>query len=29
LPVEGGSVACHGIEEGRIPIEERSYEKAS
>src|SRR4029079_12452599 len=25
LPVETGEVACHGIEEGRIPIEERSY----
>jgi peptide/nickel transport system ATP-binding protein len=25
LPVEGGTVACHGIEEGRIPIEARSY----
>jgi peptide/nickel transport system ATP-binding protein len=25
LPIEGGEVACHGIEEGRIPIEERSY----
>jgi peptide/nickel transport system ATP-binding protein len=25
LPIEGGTVACHGIEEGRIPIEERSY----
>jgi peptide/nickel transport system ATP-binding protein len=29
LPIEGGTVACHGIEEGRIPVEERSYEKAS
>jgi peptide/nickel transport system ATP-binding protein len=29
LPIEGGTVACHGIEEGRIPIEERSYQKAS
>ncbi|MBS0525682.1 MAG: ATP-binding cassette domain-containing protein [Proteobacteria bacterium] len=29
LPIEGGSVACHGIEEGRIPVEERRYEKAS
>jgi peptide/nickel transport system ATP-binding protein len=29
LPIEGGAVACHGIEEGRIPIEERSYQKAS
>jgi peptide/nickel transport system ATP-binding protein len=29
LPIEGGTVACHGIDEGRIPIEERSYEKAS
>jgi peptide/nickel transport system ATP-binding protein len=26
LPIEGGEVACHGIEEGRIPIEKRSYE---
>ena len=25
LPIEGGTVACHGIEEGRIPIEDRSY----
>jgi peptide/nickel transport system ATP-binding protein len=25
IPVEGGAVACHGIEEGRIPVEERSY----
>jgi len=25
LPIEGGEVACHGIAEGRIPIEERSY----
>jgi peptide/nickel transport system ATP-binding protein len=29
LPIEGGEVACHGIEEGRIPIEQRSYQKAS
>jgi peptide/nickel transport system ATP-binding protein len=29
LPIEGGAVACHGIEEGRIPIEERSYAKSS
>ena len=29
LAIEGGSVACHGIEEGRIPIEDRSYQKAS
>ncbi|MBN9087684.1 MAG: ATP-binding cassette domain-containing protein [Reyranella sp.] len=29
LPIEGGEVACHGIEEGRIPIDERSYTKAS
>jgi peptide/nickel transport system ATP-binding protein len=29
LPIDGGTVACHGIEEGRIPLEERSYEKAS
>jgi peptide/nickel transport system ATP-binding protein len=25
LPVEGGEVACHAIEEKRIPIEDRSY----
>jgi peptide/nickel transport system ATP-binding protein len=25
LPIEGGTVACHGIEEGRIPIEDRVY----
>ncbi|HZQ00826.1 MAG TPA: oligopeptide/dipeptide ABC transporter ATP-binding protein [Reyranella sp.] len=25
LAIEGGSVACHGIEEGRVPIEDRSY----
>ena len=25
LPIEGGTVACHAIEEGRLPIEERSY----
>src|SRR5579883_813555 len=25
LPAEDGTVACHGIEEGRIPVEERSY----
>ncbi len=25
IAIEGGSVACHGIEEGRIPIEERTY----
>jgi peptide/nickel transport system ATP-binding protein len=25
LPIEGGAVACHAIEENRIPIEERSY----
>ncbi len=23
--IEGGTVACHGIEEGRIPVEERSF----
>lgn len=28
LPIEGGTVACHAIEEGRLPIEERSYEGA-
>ncbi|MBS0223312.1 MAG: ATP-binding cassette domain-containing protein [Proteobacteria bacterium] len=25
LPVEGGAVACHAIEEGRIAVEERTY----
>ena len=25
LPIEGGTVACHAIEEGRLPVEERSY----
>ncbi|MBS0517729.1 MAG: ATP-binding cassette domain-containing protein [Proteobacteria bacterium] len=25
LPIEGGTVACHAIEEARLPIEERSY----
>jgi peptide/nickel transport system ATP-binding protein len=25
LSIEGGTVACHGIEEGRIPIEDRTY----
>jgi peptide/nickel transport system ATP-binding protein len=25
LPFEGGSVACHGIEEGRISVEDRAY----
>ncbi|HEY6982173.1 oligopeptide/dipeptide ABC transporter ATP-binding protein [Reyranella sp.] len=25
LPVEGGAVACHAIEEGRLAIEQRSY----
>jgi peptide/nickel transport system ATP-binding protein len=25
LPVEGGTVACHAIEEGRLAVEERSY----
>src|SRR5471032_1419657 len=25
LPIESGTVACHGIEEGRIPIEDRIY----
>ena len=28
LAIEGGSVACHAIEEGRLPIEERSYSRA-
>jgi peptide/nickel transport system ATP-binding protein len=26
--IDGGTVACHGIEEGRIPLEERSYVRA-
>ena len=25
LPIEGGTVACHAIAEGRLPVEERSY----
>ena len=25
LPVEGGTVACHAIEEGRLPVEERTW----
>jgi peptide/nickel transport system ATP-binding protein len=25
LPIEGGTVACHAIEEGRLPIEDRVY----
>ena len=25
LPIESGTVACHAIEEKRIPIEERAY----
>jgi peptide/nickel transport system ATP-binding protein len=25
LTVEGGAVACHAIEEGRLAVEERSY----
>ena len=29
LPIEGGTVACHAIEEGRLPVEERSYAAAS
>jgi peptide/nickel transport system ATP-binding protein len=29
LPIEDGTVACHGIEEGRIPLEERSYAQPS
>ncbi len=28
IAIEGGAVACHGIEEGRIPVEERSYNRA-
>ena len=26
LPIEGGTVACHAIEEGRLAVEERSYD---
>ncbi|WP_395713876.1 ABC transporter ATP-binding protein [Reyranella sp.] len=26
LPIEGGTVACHAIEEGRLGVEERSYD---
>jgi peptide/nickel transport system ATP-binding protein len=29
LPIEGGTVACHGIEEKRIPIEDREYARPS
>jgi len=25
LPIEGGTVACHAIEEGRLPVEDRTY----
>ena len=25
LSIEGGTVACHAIEEGRLPVEERTY----
>jgi peptide/nickel transport system ATP-binding protein len=25
LPIDGGEVACHAIEEKRLPIEQRSY----
>ena len=25
IPIEGGTVACHAIEEGRLAVEERSY----
>src|SRR5262249_28619995 len=28
LPIEGGTVACHAIEEGRLAVEERSYAPA-
>ena len=28
LPIEGGTVACHAIEEGRLAVEERSYAAA-
>jgi peptide/nickel transport system ATP-binding protein len=28
LPIEGGTVACHAIEERRLPIEDRSYAAA-
>ena len=29
LAIEGGTVACHAIEEGRLPIEDRSYAGAA
>jgi len=28
LPIEGGTVACHAIEEGRLAVEDRSYSAA-
>ncbi|MBL8674051.1 MAG: ATP-binding cassette domain-containing protein [Rhodospirillales bacterium] len=28
LPIEGGTVACHAIEEGRLAVEERGYARA-
>src|SRR5262249_9552649 len=28
LPIEGGTVACHAIEEGRLAVEERGYTAA-
>ena len=29
LPIEGGTVACHAIEEGRLAVEERTYAAAA
>ena len=29
VEIEGGSVACHAIEEGRLPVEDRSYAQPS
>jgi peptide/nickel transport system ATP-binding protein len=29
VPIEGGEVACHAIEENRLPIEERDYRPRS
>ncbi len=29
VAIEGGSVACHAIEEGRLPIEDRNYTQPS
>ena len=28
LPIEGGTVACHAIEEGRLAVEQRSYARS-